>query len=105
MQNNRLLKLQEMLSEKPDDIFLNYALAMEYKGQNQVLQTIQQLEKVLLLDENHVASLYQMGVLMSENNENEKAVLFLEKGLTLVRQNKDLKTANEFKALLDEIMY
>lgn len=105
MQNNRLLKLQEMLSEKPDDIFLNYALAMEYKGQNQVLQTIQQLEKVLLLDENHVASLYQMGVLMSENNENEKAVLFLEKGLTLARQNKDLKTANEFKALLDEIMY
>ncbi len=105
MQNNRLLKLQEMLSEMPDDIFLNYALAMEYKGQNQAQQTIQQLEKVLLLDENHVASLYQMGALMSENNENEKAVLFLEKGLNLARQNKDLKTANEFKALLDEIMY
>lgn len=105
MQNNRLLKLQEMLAEMPDDIFLNYALAMEYKGLNHTSQTIQQLEKVLLLDENHVASLYQMGVLMSENGENEKAVLFLEKGLNLAKQNKDLKTANEFKTLLDEIMY
>ncbi|MES2381391.1 MAG: hypothetical protein V4538_10155 [Bacteroidota bacterium] len=105
MQNNRLLKLQEMLAEMPDDIFLNYALAMEYKGLNEAQKAIHQLEKVLLLDENHVASLYQMGVLMSENNENEKAILFLEKGLNLAKQNKDLKTANEFKALLDEIMY
>ncbi|MES2727882.1 MAG: hypothetical protein V4643_12310 [Bacteroidota bacterium] len=105
MQNNRLLKLQEMLAEMPDDIFLNYALAMEYKGMNEAQKTIHQLEKVLLLDENHVASLYQMGVLMSEDNENEKAILFLEKGLNLAKQNKDLKTANEFKALLDEIMY
>lgn len=105
MQNNRLEKLQEMLSEMPHDIFLNYAVAMEYKGLSLFDKTIDQLNKVLLLDENHVASFYQLGVLLSEKNENEKAILFLEKGLQIAKQKKDLKTANEFQALIDEILY
>ena len=105
MQNNRLEKLQEMLAETPQDIFLNYAVAMEYKGLSLFDKTINQLNKVLLLDENHVASLYQLGVLLSEKNENEKAILFLEKGLQIAKQKKDLKTANEFQALIDEILY
>jgi tetratricopeptide (TPR) repeat protein len=105
MQNNRLEKLQEMLAESPQDIFLNYAVAMEYKGLNFIDKTIEQLNKVLLLDENHVATLYQLGVLLSELNENDKAIMFLEKGLLIAKQQKDLKTANEFRALIDEILY
>jgi tetratricopeptide (TPR) repeat protein len=105
MQNNRLIKLQEMLAESPSDIFLNYALAMEYKGLSQFNKTIEQLNKVLLLDENHVATLYQLGVLWSERNENDQAILFLEKGFLIAKQKKDLKTANEFNALIDEILY
>lgn len=105
MQNNRLIKLQEMLAETPNDIFLNYALAMEYKALSHFEATIEQLNKVLLLDENHVATLYQLGVLWSERNENDKAILFLEKGITIAKQQKDLKTANEFQALIDEILY
>lgn len=105
MQNNRLEKLQEMLAEMPQDIFLNYALAMEYKGLSQMDKTIELLNNVLLLDENHVATLYQLGVLLSEKNENEKAILFLEKGLQIAKKKKDLKTANEFQALIDEILY
>lgn len=105
MQNNRLEKLQEMLAELPHDIFLNYAVAMEYKGLNLFDKTIEQLHKVLLLDENHVATLYQLGVLLCEKSENENAILFLEKGLQIAKQKKDLKTVNEFRALLDEILY
>lgn len=105
MQNNRLEKLQEMLAEMPQDIFLNYAVAMEYKGLNQMDKTIELLNNVLLLDENHLATLYQLGVLLSEKSENEKAILFLEKGLQISKQKKDLKTANEFQALIDEILY
>ncbi len=105
MQNNRLEKLQEMLAESPQDIFLNYAIAMEYKGLNQFDKTIKQLNEVLLLDENHVATLYQLGVLLSEKSENENAILFLEKGLQIAKQKKDLKTVNEFQALIDEILY
>lgn len=105
MQNNRIEKLQEMLAESPQDIFLNYAVAMEYKGLSLFDKTINQLNKVLLLDENHVASFYQLGVLLSEKNENEKAILLLEKGLQIAKQKKDLKTANEFQALIDEILY
>jgi tetratricopeptide (TPR) repeat protein len=105
MQNNRLTKLKEMLQETPNDIFLNYALAMEYKGLSQTDKTIEQLNKVLLLDENHVPTFYQLGVLWSECNENDKAIMFLEKGIEIAKQQKDLKTANEFRALLDELLY
>jgi len=105
MQNNRLIKLQEMLEESPNDIFLNYALAMEYKGLSQFNKTIEQFNKVLLLDENHVPTLYQLGVLWSDSNENDKAILILEKGLEITKQQKDHKTANEFRTLLDEILF
>ncbi|MEI7979423.1 MAG: hypothetical protein WCI53_11310 [Bacteroidota bacterium] len=105
MQNNRLIKLHEMLEETPNDIFLNYALAMEYKGLSQFNKTIEQLNKVLLLDENHVPTLYQLGVLWNESNENEKAILYLEKGYEIAKKQKNNKTANEFKALIDEILY
>ena len=105
MQNNRLEKLQEMLAETPQDIFLNYALAMEYKGLSQFDNALKQLNTVFLLDENHVPTLYQLGVFWMEKSESEKALLYLEKGLQIAKQKKDLKTANEFQALIDEILY
>ena len=40
-----------------------------------------------------------------EKSENEKALLYLEKGLQIAKQKKELKTANEFQALIDEILY
>ncbi len=105
MQNNRLEKLQEMLEESPNDIFLNYAVAMEFKGKNRFDLFQKQLEKVLTLDENHVASLYQLGLLLSENQQIEQAIILLEKGLNLAKEKKDMKTYNEFKSLLDELLY
>lgn len=105
MQNNRLEKLKEMLDESPQDIFLNYALAMEYKGLSQHDNALKQLNTVFLLDENHVPNLYQLGVFWMEKSENDKALLYLEKGLQIAKQKKELKTANEFQALIDEILY
>ena len=105
MQNNRLEKLQEMLDETPQDIFLNYALALEYKGLSQYDNALKQLNTVFLLDENHIPNLYQLGVFWMEKSENEKALLYLEKGLQIAKQKKELKTANEFQALIDEILY
>jgi tetratricopeptide (TPR) repeat protein len=105
MQNNRLEKLQEMLVESPKDIFLNYALALEYKGLSQFDKALKQLNAVFLLDENHIPNLYQLGVYWMEKSENEKALLYLEKGLQIAKQKKELKTANEFQALIDEILY
>ena len=105
MQNNRLEKLQEMLAETPKDIFLNYALAIEYKGLSQYENALNQLNTVFLLDENHVPNLYQLGVFWMEKSENDKALLYLEKGLQIAKQKKELKTANEFQALIDEILY
>ncbi len=105
MQNNRLEKLHEMLEEMPQDIFLNYALAMEYKGLSQHDNALKQLNIVFLLDENHIPNLYQLGVFWMEKSENEKALLYLEKGLHIAKQKKELKTANEFQALIDEILY
>ena len=79
MQNNRLEKLQEMLAESPKDIFLNYALAIEYKGLSQFDNALKQLNAVFLLDENHIPNLYQLGVYWMEKSENEKIMNYLLK--------------------------
>lgn len=105
MQNNRKEKLELMLAEQPNDIFLNYALAIEFKGLGQINNCKLQFEKVLHFDENHVASLYQLGVLYNESNETEAAIKYLERAYLHAKNKNDLKTANECKALIDEILY
>jgi tetratricopeptide (TPR) repeat protein len=105
MQNNRLEKLEQMLVEKPNDIFLNYALAIEYKALGKINETKLQFEKVLQFDENHVATLYQLGVLFNENGKSEDGIKFLEKAYLLAKNRNDHKTANECKALIDEILF
>ena len=45
----RKTMLLEMLAKEPNDVFLNYALAMEMIGNNEFSNAEAQLQKVLLL--------------------------------------------------------
>lgn len=104
MSNPRLEKLLGMLEKQPDDTFLNYALAMEYLGAGNTPGAIGLFRKVLLIEDHNVAAKYQLARLICQDDPKE-AILLLESGMKDARLKSDLKTANEFRSLLDEILF
>lgn len=105
MSNIRLQKLAEMLEKQPHDTFLLYAMGMEYLGMSDVNVAEKYFKQVLEVDSNHIATHYQLGILFTQQNRENEAQLVLEKGLELAKQKGDLKTQNEFRSALDELLY
>ncbi|MEW6773246.1 MAG: tetratricopeptide repeat protein [Bacteroidota bacterium] len=93
----------EMLKKEPDDVFLNYALAMEYLAENNEHRALQQFEKVLQLDNSHIAAYYQCGMIYFNLNNKEKSLEYLRKGLDIARQKNDLKNIAEFQSAITNI--
>lgn len=105
MANIRLEKLTEMLHKQPHDPFLHYAVAMEHLGLNNPNLAQEWFNKVLILEPNNIATHYQLGMLLHQQGNEKGAITLLEKGEALARTNGDLKTANEFKTAMEEIIY
>lgn len=105
MSNIRLQKLAEMLEKQPHDTFLLYAMGMEYLGMSDVNVAEKYFKQVLEVDSNHIATHYQLGILFTQLNREDEAQLVLEKGFELAKQKGDLKTQNEFRSALDELLY
>lgn len=93
---NRIDMLLEMLTKEPNDIFLNYALGIEYVGELDVVQAEFQFKKVLEMEPNYIAAYYQLGKLFESQLKNTEAIEFYKLGLEIARSQKNNKAINEF---------
>lgn len=101
--NSRKNDILELLKENPNDVFLNYALGLEWIAENQVEQAVQQFEKTIALDENYISAYYQCGLILHQIQNKDKALEILNKGLTIATQKKLYKEVAEFKSLITNI--
>lgn len=86
-----------MLGAEPNDVFLNYALALELTGNEATyLEAEIQFKKVLTLNENYIAALFQLGKLYESHKKNEEALSCFRMGLEKAKILKDNKAVNEF---------
>ena len=92
-----------MLEKEPNDLFLKYALGMEYLGEGDDNSAEKYFRAVILADEHYVSAYYQLGMLAMKRRKDAEALEILQKGLHEAQQKKDLKTINEFRALIDQI--
>lgn len=93
-----------MLGQQPQDLFLKYALAMEYLGMQNNADAAVLFREVIAADSHYIAAYYQLGKLMEQNDEKE-AIAIYEKGMEEARIKNDRKTMNEFRSALDELMF
>ena len=96
----RKTMLLEMLVKEPDDVFLNYALAMEMIGNNEFSNAETQLQKVLLLNPEYLPCYYQIGQLKEKLNDLTNAIEFYKKGITLAKQQNNTKAMGELNEAL-----
>ncbi|TAE89544.1 MAG: hypothetical protein EAY81_02145 [Bacteroidetes bacterium] len=105
MPNERLQKLLEMLEKQPNDTFLLYAIAMEHLSVNDKNQAEELFKRVLHIERDNVPTHYQLGMILQETNRIKEAVEMFEEGMKLAKFKGDLKTVNEFRTALDELIF
>ncbi len=87
--------LLDMLIKEPDDIFLNYALAMEYISTNDLTLAETQLKKVLEINAGYLPCFYQLGQIYEKLNNNEAALDSYKQGVSLAKSQGNTKALGE----------
>jgi len=95
MNKSRKNNLIEMLEKEPKDLFLNYALAIEYGGDGDYTKAEKQLLKVLEIDSNYLPCYYQLGQTAEKLNKEKEALEYYQKGVEVAKNQNNNKTLNE----------
>jgi tetratricopeptide (TPR) repeat protein len=100
---DRIKKIKELLQTTPGDAFLQHALGLELAKEGDVDGAIRLFEKVLAGDENYIGSYYQLGKLLEQQNEVEKAISTYERGMIKAKQNGEQHAYNELRSAYEEL--
>ena len=94
---SRLEQLQEFLKDDINDSILKYALALEYVKVKENDTAKDCFLKLIMEDENYIASYYQLGKLYESLNEVVKAMRIYKNGIEIAKKIKDEKTLLELQ--------
>lgn len=93
----RIAQLQSMLEKEPNDLFLNYALGLEFaKDLLDPKSAEKQYHQVLQLNPDYLPAFYQLGQLFEQTGKIAEALNFYKTGLEKARLQKNNKAINEF---------
>ena len=93
-------QLQEMLLRQPDDAFLLYGLAMEYKKADEPARALEYFEKVVQRDPNYCYAYYQRAQVHEALGDVEAAKRTLRDGLDAADRSGDGHARQEIEAAL-----
>ncbi|MBI3518195.1 MAG: tetratricopeptide repeat protein [Bacteroidetes bacterium] len=92
--------IYDMLLKEPNDVFLNYALAMEHLSTNEFKEAELQFKKVLSIDPDYLPCYYQLGQVNEKLGSNEQAILFYQQGVALANKQGNKKALGELNEAL-----
>ncbi|MGF1926128.1 MAG: tetratricopeptide repeat protein, partial [Bacteroidia bacterium] len=97
MQNDRLSKLLEFLSDDSSDPFVLYALATEYNAINDKENAF--IYYLRLIDEHpdYVGTYYHLGKLYEKESEKEQAITIYKVGMEKARAKRDMHSFSELQ--------
>ena len=98
---DRLATLLTMMRDKPDDSFLIFALALEYRSGGNQAESRVYFERLVCDFPDYVATYYQYGKMEEENGNLDKAVDLYHKGIEKAKAAGDAKTVRELQQAID----
>ena len=100
---SRLEQLFEFLRSEPNDPFLKFAIALEYrKGKNHP-EALKFFLDLRSSNPNYLATYYQLGKLYEEMADSENAVEAYNSGVKVAETAGDMKTMNELVKAVEAI--
>ena len=100
---DRLAKLQAMLAKEPDDAFLLYGLAMEYKKLGEHAKAIEHFDRVLARDPGYCYAYHQKGLVYEDLSDLDAAKRSYREGIEAAARKGDLHAKEEIAAALSMI--
>lgn len=100
---DRQRKLREFLQEKPEDAFLNYALAESLASEGDLDAAVDRLNLLLGLHPTHAPAYLRKGMFLVELGREDEARATLEAGIPVARTGGDEHAAGEMQGVLDTI--
>src|SRR5688572_18729237 len=98
--SERLTKLQQMLAREPNDPFLVYGLAMEYKKANDAGRAIEHFDRVVQLDPGYCYAYHQKGLVYESTGDVESARRAYRDGIAAAVKKGDAHAREEIEAAL-----
>lgn len=84
-----------MLEKEPNDVFLNYALAMEHLATSDFRDAETQFKKVLDINATYLPCFYQLGQVNEKLGNNEVAISYYKRGVELAKSQNNTKALGE----------
>lgn len=99
--SERMLKLQSMLEKQPNDTFLLYGIALEYKKAGQTSEAIEYLDRVIQADPGYCYAYHQKGLIHESTGDIDAARQTYRQGISAAGQKGDLHAKGEIEAALE----
>jgi thioredoxin-like negative regulator of GroEL len=99
----RFDQLLKMLAGEPQDTFLRYALAMEYRSLGEPVPAAENFLKLIGQHPPHVPSFFMYSQLLVETGEIEQARAILRDGIEQARAQGDAHAAGEMSQFLADL--
>jgi Tfp pilus assembly protein PilF len=102
---DRVEKIREMLTDSPDDSFLQHALALECikLGNDEEARTI--FENLLNREPGYIGSYYHLARLLEKLGDTQEAVKWYEKGMEEAKKAGDNHTLSELRSAFEELTF
>ena len=96
-------QLRQLLENEPNDVFLNFGLAMELTKAGQTEEGLAQFDRVLQLDPNYVVAHFQKGKTLLRLGCPAEAKVELQKGVERAKAIGDRHAEAEMSQLLEAL--
>ena len=102
---DRIESLKQFLKDRPEDNFLQHALALEYiklenDGEARIL-----FETILNRDAGYIGSYYHLAKLLERIGDTDEAVKVYEKGMINAKKTGDNHAYNELQAAYEDLTF
>jgi tetratricopeptide (TPR) repeat protein len=101
--STRLEQLQKMLEKQPNDSFLLYGIAMEYKKSDQLDDALKMLSKVSEVDPGHGYAWFQAGQIQESRGDLAAAKSAYQAGIVAAAKSGDSHARSELEGALSMI--
>ena len=99
----RLEQLQQFFAEDPNDPFNIYALALEYQKINPT-KAKELFDKLLTEHKMYLPTYYHAANLYLNLDLREEAIVVLQNGIVLAKQQNEMKAMRELQTVYDELI-
>jgi len=100
---SRRVKLEHMLEKSPQDVFLNFGLAIELGKEGRTDEALARFDRVLRLDPSYLTAYFQKGSTLIAAGRVPDARAALTAGIAAAQTSGDLHAASKMQALLDTV--